>query len=222
MDDMKQFALAAYHSGILGTKEQTATAVARAVMAMQYGAEVGMGPMQAIQGVNIIGGKPSMGAGLIASLVKASSRYNYRVTKHTENECEIEFTEGGKPCGASEFTLKEAEKAGLIKRNPTWNVYPKAMLFARALTQGARWYCADVFAGAVYTPEELGEVTAEVVVETPPEPAPEPEEPKKTRGRKKKNDKPKRLMEAIDVPVETVAQPDPTTDEPPPVEDEYI
>ena len=29
------------------------------------------------------------------------------------------------------------------------------MLFARALTNGARWFCADAFTGAVYTPEEL-------------------------------------------------------------------
>jgi hypothetical protein len=54
------------------------------------------------------------------------------------------------------------------------------MLFARALTNGARFYCPDIFGGAVYTPEELGEQrteTAPVVVEDPPpeqqsEPAP--------------------------------------------------
>ena len=30
------------------------------------------------------------------------------------------------------------------------------MLFARALTNGARWHCPDVFGGAIYEPEELG------------------------------------------------------------------
>jgi hypothetical protein len=30
------------------------------------------------------------------------------------------------------------------------------MLFARAMSNGARWYCPDVFAGPAYTPDELG------------------------------------------------------------------
>jgi hypothetical protein len=32
------------------------------------------------------------------------------------------------------------------------------MLYARALSNGAKWYCPDVFGGPIYTPDELGAV----------------------------------------------------------------
>lgn len=36
------------------------------------------------------------------------------------------------------------------------------MLFARAISNGVKWYCPDVFAGPVYVPEEMQEVTEDV------------------------------------------------------------
>jgi len=47
--------------------------------------------------------------------------------------------------------------------------FPKNMLFARAMSNGIKWFTPDVFAGPVYTPEELGsaviteDTTAEVI-----------------------------------------------------------
>lgn len=45
------------------------------------------------------------------------------------------------------------------------------MLFARAISNGVKWFCPDVFEMPVYTPEELGstivteDTTAEVVTD---------------------------------------------------------
>ena len=40
--------------------------------------------------------------------------------------------------------------------------FPRNMLFARAMSNGQKWYCPDAFNGAtVYTPEELGAETDE-------------------------------------------------------------
>ena len=47
------------------------------------------------------------------------------------------------------------------------------MLFARAMTNGARVHCPEVFVGAVYTPDEL--VDGEVVPEPQEEPQRVPE-----------------------------------------------
>jgi hypothetical protein len=52
------------------------------------------------------------------------------------------------------------------------------MLFARAMSNGARWHCPDIFGGPIYTPEELGvEVDGEgepvkTIVVEPAAPAP--------------------------------------------------
>jgi hypothetical protein len=49
------------------------------------------------------------------------------------------------------------------------------MLFARAISNGVKWFCPDVFAGPVYVPEEMPEQTIEdvphvVVIEEKPIP----------------------------------------------------
>jgi hypothetical protein len=35
------------------------------------------------------------------------------------------------------------------------------MLFARAISNGVKWYCPDIFSGPVYVPEEMQVVTTE-------------------------------------------------------------
>lgn len=133
---------------------------AQAVVKILYGRELGIGPMGSMMGVHIIEGKPSPSATLMATLIKKSRRYNYRVTVWTDKECRIAFTERGEPCGESVFTWAEAQAAGVAGKD-VWRKYPRAMLFARAMSQGARTYCADVFGGApVYAAEELDGPTA--------------------------------------------------------------
>jgi hypothetical protein len=128
---------------------------AQAFVLILAGAEMGVGAMEAVQGITLIQGKPTMSANLLASLVKRHPRYDYRVQDHSEKTCRIEFFQDGEPSGVSEFTLEDAKKAGL-GGNQTWKKYPSALLFARALTQGVRWYAPDVTSSAAYTPEELG------------------------------------------------------------------
>jgi hypothetical protein len=139
---------------------------AQAYVLILAGAEMGVGPMEAVSGITLIQGKPTMSANLLAALVKRHPRYDYRVADHSDTTCRIEFLQDGEVSGVSEFTLEDARKAGL-GGNQTWKKYPAALLFARALTQGVRWYAPDVTSSAAYTPEELGADH----VETPEQPA---------------------------------------------------
>ncbi|MEH1780867.1 MAG: hypothetical protein V7L26_17490 [Nostoc sp.] len=109
-------------------------------------------------GVHIINGKPSIGANLMAAAVKRSSKYNYRITRHNNDGCTIVFYENGEVIGESTFTLDDAQAAGALegKNGHTWKKFPRNMMFNRAMSNGVRWYCPDIFAGSVtYTPEEL-------------------------------------------------------------------
>src|SRR5690606_6608828 len=129
---------------------------AQAGVKVLAGLEMGFGAFASMTGIHLIDGKPSVGANLLAQAVKRSGRYNYRVTKHTAEECVIAFFEHGEPIGESSFSMKDAQAAGVAGRGP-WKAYPKAMLFARALSQGVRWHCPDVLGGTTaYVPEELG------------------------------------------------------------------
>lgn len=129
---------------------------AQAVVKIVAGQEVGFGPMAAMQAVQMIQGRPTFSANALAALVKRHPAYNYRTREHTAESCSIEFFEDGERCGISVFSMADAQAAGLLG-NQVWKKYPKAMLFARALSQGVRWYAPDVTAGAAaYVPEELG------------------------------------------------------------------
>jgi len=117
------------------------------------GREIGFGSFASVNGIHIIQGKPAIGANLMAAAVKASGKYDYRVRENSREVCKIEFFQGSESIGVSEFTVEDAKAAG----TQNLSKFPRNMLFARAISNGVRWYCPDVFFGsAVYTPEELG------------------------------------------------------------------
>ena len=148
----REIAAAFKASGMFPDLQSEAAAYVKVIA----GAEMGIGPMAAMSGINIIQGKPTLSANLLAAQVKRHPRYDYRVIDHSDSVCRIEFRQDGEPIGVSEFTTEDAQRAG-VGGGQNWRKYPQAMLFARALTQGVRWYCPDVTAGPAYVPEELGE-----------------------------------------------------------------
>ena len=135
-----------------------AKAMGQAFVKIQAGQEIGIPPFAAMAGIHIIQGKPTIGAGLIASTVKGSGKYDYKVVEMTEKNCSIDFYQGKENIGNSSFSIEDAKKA--LTKNI--DKFPKNMLFARAISNGVKWYCPDVFSGPVYVPEEMPEVTEEV------------------------------------------------------------
>ncbi len=165
-------------------------AVAQAAVKIMFGRELGFGPVASMQGVYIINGRPAVAANLMASAVRSRGKYDYAVKKNTNDICEIEFIRihaDGKreSLGVSTFTLADA-KAAMTKN---MDKFPRNMLFSRAMSNGYKWFCPDVFeCGPVYTPEELGATVNEEgnVIDAqftePPAttPAPEPVKPAAT------------------------------------------
>lgn len=133
---------------------------AQAVVKILAGRELGLAPLESMTNIYIVNGKVALQAKIIGSLIKKSTKYDYQVDKLDEQECVITFfvLENGKKIelGKSSFTTKDAAKAGIINKE-VWRAYPRNMLFARALSNGARWYVSDVFCG--YTPEEVEDVS---------------------------------------------------------------
>lgn len=172
MDDVERAAKAMTASGFFADTKQAAQAVVKILA----GQELGFGPFASMTGVHVIQNKPVLAANLMAAAVKRTGKYNYRVLTLTDDHCEIAFFEGGKEVGRSAFSMHDAEQAGLPNKD-NWKKYPRNMLFARALSNGQKWYCPDVFNGAtVYTPDEMGAtVDAEGYVIETPAPTPQAE-----------------------------------------------
>jgi hypothetical protein len=149
MDDLARLAEMFAKSGYF-TDAKSAAQIGVKVLA---GREMGFGPFASVNGVHVIQGKPAVGANLMAAAVRAHGRYDYAVNKMQDDVVEIEFLRDGKSIGVSKFDAKDAKAAGTANLGK----FPRNMLFARAMSNGVRWYCPDVFMGSsVYTPEELG------------------------------------------------------------------
>lgn len=138
----------------------------QAVVKIMAGAEMGISPFAAMSGIHIIQGKPTIGAGLMAARVKGFGKYDYKVIEHSDKICAIEYFQklpanGLQSLGVSTFTIEDARKAG------TKNIdrFPKNMLFARAMSNGVKWYTPDIYESPVYVPEEMESVTEEATAE---------------------------------------------------------
>lgn len=152
---------------------------AQAVTKILFGRELGISPINSLSSIHVIEGKPALSSNLLAALIKRSGKYDYRVKEWDDTHCVLTFRQkvDGKweDVGESSFSIDDAKRARVSFKSSngndtSWSKFPKAMLFARALSQGERTYCPDVSVCALYVPEELGaEVNeqGEVISEAP-------------------------------------------------------
>lgn len=124
---------------------------AQAVVKILAGRELGLSAFESMRNLYLVNGRLAIQSNALASLIKRSDKYDYRVDTLTDTECKIVFTRinrDGKneDIGTSEFTFKDAARAGLVNKD-NWKNYPKNMLFARALANGVRFYCPDAACG---------------------------------------------------------------------------
>lgn len=151
INEMQAVAGALHASGFFADVKSQAQALVK-VMA---GAEMGLPAFASMSGIHLVQGKPVLGANLIATLVKNDPRYDYRVKQADNQACILTWFENGQQVGESGFTMAEAQSAGLTGKD-SWKKYPSDMLFARAISRGARRYAPGIFGGApVYTPDEV-------------------------------------------------------------------
>lgn len=147
MSDVKQLADAFYASGSFPDLKSEAAAAVKIIA----GHELGFSPVVSMTGIHFFQGKVVIGANLLASLIKDSGKYEYKIMEHTNETCSIvfyqRFGEALKQMGVPvTYTIADAKKAGLDQKD-NWKKFPKDMLFAACVRQGARRYCADILRG---------------------------------------------------------------------------
>lgn len=154
LDTLQRTATMLVASGYFDAKGDRNMQIAQLATKIMAGRELGYGPFASVQGIHVIQGKPQISANLMAAAVKSHPRYDYKVRKMADDAVAIEFFENGQSLGVSEFTKADAVKA----KTQNLDKFPRNMLFARALSNGVRWYCPDVFYGnSVYVEGEIEE-----------------------------------------------------------------
>lgn len=137
---------------------------AQAVVKIMAGKELGLTAFQSISGMYFVGGKMALQANVISGLIKKSGKYDYEVISLTDELCSIDFfdissKDAKKKLGNSTFGKTEAVKAGLINRDNYKN-HPRNMYFARAVSNGGRWFTPDAIMG-YYSVEEMQDTVDE-------------------------------------------------------------
>ncbi len=128
-------------------------------VAMQAGAEIGLSPMQSIQNIAVINGKPGIYGPAALGLVEASGKLEDLDEKVEGNGDQRTATITLKRIGRRErkftFSVADAKKAELWGKKGPWTQYPDRMLIARARGFALRDVFPDVLLGVTYSIEEL-------------------------------------------------------------------
>lgn len=137
---------------------------AQAVVKILAGKELGLTPFQSMSGIYFVSGRMALQANILSGLVKKSKKYDFIITKITDEGCDIDFfdvsdKDNKVKLGSSSFGKTDAAKAGLINKENYKN-YPRNMFYARALSNGARWFTPDAIMG-YHSVEELQDTEPE-------------------------------------------------------------
>ena len=146
------------------------------LVCLQWGYEMGMAPMQALQNIAVINGKPSMYGDSLMALVQASPTCE-NIEEYFENEgtpnpvavC-VAKRKGRTPV-IFKFSVEDAKRAGLWGKTGPWQAYPKRMMQMRARGFALRDAFADVLTGLI-TAEEAHDYPDEAKSAPAPRQAP--------------------------------------------------
>ena len=163
---------------------------AEVLVAIELGMEVGLAPMQALQSIAVINGRPSIwGDGFLALIMSARPYKDHEEFYEVDGErrdgltaedfkkpttaavCTFWRHDKAKPV-TSRFTVAQAAKAGLIGKQGPWTTYPDRMLKMRARSWAGRDCFPDILRG-IRTAEEAFD-TPEEELDIPPASAPVP------------------------------------------------
>jgi hypothetical protein len=133
------------------------------VICWARGAELGLRPLQAIDGLTVINNRIGIMGDLALAMVRQTGELaHYEKAWDGQGEdltCTVTVQRKGSEVHDYTFSVREAKQAGIWSRNPVWPQYPKRMTYYRALGFGLRDEFSDILKG-LYTSEELQDLAA--------------------------------------------------------------
>ncbi len=130
------------------------------LVAIQWGMELGLQPMQAMQNIAVINGRPALWGDAVIALVRSSPlcEYIYETDDGETATCRVKRR--GEEEQFRTFSQLEAKAAGLEGKQGPWTQYPKRMRQLRARAFALRDVFPDVLRGMPMA-EELQDMPTE-------------------------------------------------------------
>jgi hypothetical protein len=119
------------------------------LIAIQWGQELGLKPLQALQNIATINGRPSIWGDAMLGIVQAHTDFE-SIEEYIKND--IAYTiikRRNQPAHTSTFSMEDAKKAGLNTKTGPWTQYPNRMLQMRARGFALRNTFADALKGII-------------------------------------------------------------------------
>ena len=141
------------------------------LLAIQHGSEVGLSPMQSLQSIACINGRPSVWGDAALALVMGSPVCEF-VKEDIDGEGDAMTAacaakrRGYEKATVARFSVADAKKAGLWGKQGPWTQYPKRMLQLRARGFALRDAFPDVLKGLVTAEEAQDYPQAEAARES--------------------------------------------------------
>jgi hypothetical protein len=148
---MMQMSEVLVRSGFLPDSIKTSQ---QAVAIILAGRELGIGPWQAIQGINIIKGRPTVSPQLMLALIEQSKLLEDISITGDAKSCTVMMKRRGRSPHTFTFTMEDAKALGLADKS-NYRTQPKVMLQWRAIGACSRIVFPDVIM-KLYTPDEMG------------------------------------------------------------------
>ena len=117
------------------------------LIAIQWGAELGLKPLQALQNLAIINGRPSLWGDAVIALVRSSPLCEWVIEADDGHAATCRVKRRGEPEQSRTFSTDDAKTAGLLGKAGPWTQYPKRMRQMRARAFALRDVFPDVLRG---------------------------------------------------------------------------
>jgi hypothetical protein len=130
------------------------------LVAIQWGMELGLQPMQAMQSIAVINGRPSLWGDAMLGLVKSHPAFEWIKEECDGNVATCTLKRRGEPEVTQVFSMEDAKRAGLTGKQGPWTQYPKRMLQMRARGFALRDAFPDALRGLISS-EEASDMPAE-------------------------------------------------------------
>lgn len=117
------------------------------LIAMQWGSELGLKPLQSLQNLAVINGRPALWGDAVIALVLASPVCEYVTEDDDGKTAYCRVKRKGAPEQVRSFSMDDAIKAGLAGKQGPWTQYPKRMRQMRARAFALRDVFPDVLRG---------------------------------------------------------------------------
>jgi exonuclease I len=131
------------------------------LIAIEQAQRLNMSPMQVMQNLYVIQGRPSWSSSFLIAMINSSHIFDIELQYEEEEKdgkpysCLVWTEKDGRRINGMKVTMDMADKEGWTKKNGSkWNTLPALMLRYRAVSFFARLQCPEISLG-MYTQEEM-------------------------------------------------------------------